>query len=245
MSVNASFRRLPQAGGKRLVQWILLLMLGLAALTVQAAPRAATGKAAASKPQVQFRTNLGDFTVELYPAAAPNTVDNFLQYVKAGHYNGTIFHRVIGNFMVQGGGYDANFVQKPTRAPLVHEGQLARKAGLRNTVGTLAMARTNDVNSATAQFFINVKDNAFLDPVLIPDGDPVPRFVYRGRTYTNLQRDQLLRHPALAGYTVFGKVVSGMDVIEKIRTAPTEAAGPFSSDVPKKAVVIESARQIK
>ena len=236
-------------GGSQVAQWVLLGMLCLTSVVAQAAPRkgaAAGGKAAAvAKPQVQFKTNMGEFTVELYPAAAPKTVENFLQYVNSGHYNGTVFHRVIDNFMVQGGGYDANLEQKPTRDPVVHEGRQALKAGLRNTVGTLAMARTSVPNSATAQFFINVKDNAFLDPTPIPDGDPVPRFVYHGKTYTNLPRAQLLRHPALAGYTVFGKVVSGMDVIDKIRTTPTGAAGPFSSDVPKKTVLIESARQIK
>lgn len=236
----------------QIAQWLLLAALCLTVAVAQAAPRkgekgAAANKAAltAAKPQVQFHTNLGDFTVELEPAAAPKTVENFLQYVNSGHYNGTIFHRVISNFMVQGGGFDTKLEQKPTRAPVVHEGRQALQAGLRNTVGTLAMARTSEMNSATAQFFINVKDNAFLDPTPIPEGDPVPRFVYHGKTYTNLPRAQLLRHPSLAGYTVFGKVISGMDVIEKIRTTPTGAAGPFSSDVPKKTVLIESARQIK
>ncbi len=235
-------------GSRKLARYVLLAVFCVAAVVAQAAPRkgsAAGHKTAAAKPQVQFRTNMGEFTVELDPAAAPKTVENFLQYVHSGHYNGTIFHRVISNFMVQGGGYDANLEQKPTRAPVVHEGRQALKAGWRNTVGTIAMARTNAPNSATAQFFINVQDNAFLDPTPIPDGDPVPQFVYHGKTYTNLPRAQLLRHPALAGYTVFGKVVSGMDVIEKIRTTPTGAAGPFGSDVPKKTVLIESARQIK
>ncbi|MDO4768862.1 MAG: peptidylprolyl isomerase [Brachymonas sp.] len=233
------------------MQWLLLAALCLGVAAVQAAPRkkasaaVTKNKVLEAKPQVLFHTNLGDFTVELEPAAAPKTVENFLQYVNSGHYNGTIFHRVISNFMVQGGGFDAKLAQKPTRAPVVHEGRQALQAGLRNTVGTLAMARTSEMNSATAQFFINVKDNAFLDPTPIPDGDPVPRFMYHGKTYTNLPRAQLLRHPGLAGYTVFGKVISGMDVIEKIRTTPTGAAGPFNGDVPKKTVLIESARQIK
>lgn len=251
MSIQTlSFARTP-TGRSKIVQWLLLVALCLGVAAVQAAPRKKTSAAATknkvveAKPQVLFHTNLGDFTVELEPAAAPKTVENFLQYVNSGHYNGTIFHRVISNFMVQGGGFDAKLNQKPTRAPVVHEGRQALQAGLRNTVGTLAMARTSEMNSATAQFFINVKDNAFLDPTPIPDGDPVPRFVYHGKTYTNLPRAQLLRHPGLAGYTVFGKVISGMDVIEKIRTTPTGAAGPFSSDVPKKTVLIESARQIK
>ncbi|HEY5582448.1 MAG TPA: peptidylprolyl isomerase, partial [Rhodoferax sp.] len=114
---------------------------------------------------VKFATTAGDFVVEVYPDKAPKTVENFLQYVKDKHYDGTIFHRVIPNFMIQGGGFDAKYVQKPTRAPVMHEGREAlAKGGPRNVTGTLAMARTSDPQSATAQFFINVKDNAFLDP---------------------------------------------------------------------------------
>jgi cyclophilin family peptidyl-prolyl cis-trans isomerase len=168
-------------------------------------------------PQVRFATSSGDFVVEVYPDKAPKTVDNFLQYVKDKHYDGTIFHRVIANFMIQGGGFDAKYAQKPTRAPVVHEGREAlEKGGPRNVVGTLAMARTSDPQSATAQFFINVKDNAFLDP--------------------NAQSP---------GYTVFGKVVSGMEVIEKIKTTPTGAGGPFGSDVPKTPLLINSATLVK
>lgn len=168
-------------------------------------------------PRVKFATSVGDFVVELYPDKAPKTVTNFLQYVTDKHYDGTIFHRVIQNFMVQGGGYDANFKEKKTRAPVVHEGREAlAKGGPRNAVGTIAMARTNDPQSATAQFFINVKDNAFLDPT-------AQQF----------------------GYTVFGKVVSGMDVIQKIRTSPTGAGGPFPSDVPQTPIVIHSATLVK
>ncbi len=228
-----------------LARRLVVALLCLAPLLSPAVVAAADDRPAAPRPQVQFHTNLGDFTVELDPAAAPKTVDNFLQYVHSGHYNGTIFHRVIGNFMIQGGGFDTSFVQKPTRAPIAHEGQQSRKAGLRNITGTIAMARTTDPNSATAQFFINVKDNPFLDPTIIPNGDPVPLFTYQGKNYTNIPRAQLLRHPALAGYTVFGKVISGMDVIDRIRITPTGAAGPFASDVPQKPVLIQSARQIK
>jgi peptidyl-prolyl cis-trans isomerase A (cyclophilin A) len=112
-------------------------------------------------------------------------------------------------------------------------------------VGTLAMARTSDPNSATAQFFVNVKDNSFLDPVVIPSGDPVPRFEYQGRVHENVPRAQLTSAPQLFGYTVFGKVVSGMDVINKIKAVPTGAGGPFPSDVPKTPVVITSARLVK
>ena len=167
--------------------------------------------------QVKFATSAGEFVVEVYPDKAPKTVANFLQYVQDKHYDGTIFHRVIPNFMIQGGGFDAKYVQKPTRAPVVHEGREAlAKGGPRNVTGTLAMARTGDPQSATAQFFINVKDNAFLDPS---------------------ERD--------FGYTVFGKVTSGMEVIQKIKAVPTGPAGPFGSDVPKAPILINSATLVK
>ena len=197
-------------------------------------------------PQVKFSTTAGDFVVEVYPDKAPKTVENFLQYVKDKHYDGTIFHRVIENFMVQGGGFDAKYAEKKGRAPVVHEGREAlEKGGSRNVVGTLAMARTNDPHSATAQFFINVKDNAFLDPTLIPLGDPVPKFEYQGRVYENTPRANLLNAPQLFGYTVFGKVVSGMDVVAKIKSTPTGAGGPFPSDVPKTPIFINSATLVK
>jgi peptidyl-prolyl cis-trans isomerase A (cyclophilin A) len=168
---------------------------------------------AQSAPKVKFATSEGDFVVEVYPDKAPKTVENFLQYVKDKHYDGTIFHRVIGTFMVQGGGFDANYAQKPTRAPVVHEGREAlSKGGDKNVAGTLAMARTNDPNSASSQFFINVKDNDFLNP-----------------------------SAQAPGYTVFGKVISGMDVVNKIKSVPTGAAGPFPTDVPKTPVLIKSA----
>ncbi|HEX5783497.1 MAG TPA: peptidylprolyl isomerase [Burkholderiaceae bacterium] len=189
--------------------------------------------------RVKLATSAGDIVLELYPQHAPKTVDNFVQYVKDKHYDGTVFHRVIDNFMVQGGGFDATLTQKKTRAPVVHEGREAlASGGLRNTVGTVAMARTNDPQSATAQFFINVKDNAFLDPTPIPPGDPVPRFEYQGRVYENTPRATLLNATQLYGYTVFGKVVSGMDVVNKIKSTPTGASGPFPSDVPKTPITI-------
>jgi peptidyl-prolyl cis-trans isomerase A (cyclophilin A) len=167
---------------------------------------------AAQAPKVKLATTAGDIVIEVYPDKAPKTVDNFLRYVKDKHYDGTVFHRVINNFMIQGGGFDKHYVQKPTRPPVVHEGREALAKGLRNVAGTVAMARTSDPNSATAQFFINVKDNAFLDPTARQDG-----------------------------YTVFGKVVSGMDVVDKIKAVPTGAGGPFASDVPLTPVVITSA----
>ena len=164
-------------------------------------------------PRVKFTTNMGEFVVEVYPDKAPKTVENFLQYVRDKHYDGTIFHRVISNFMIQGGGYDPRFSERPTRAPIVHEGRDAlAKGGPHNTVGTLAMARTNAPNSATAQFFINVVDNGFLDPT-----------------------------PQQWGYTVFGRVISGMDVVQRIRMTPTGSGGPFPSDVPRTPIVIQSA----
>jgi peptidyl-prolyl cis-trans isomerase A (cyclophilin A) len=182
-----------------------------------AAALAALPASAQDAPRVKFSTSAGDFVVEVYPDKAPKTVENFLRYVKDKHYDGTVFHRVIDNFMVQGGGYDANFAQKPTRPPVPHEGlEALAKGGPKNVVGTLAMARTNDPNSASAQFFINVKDNAFLDPT-----------------------------PQKPGYTVFGKVVSGMDVVNKIKATPTGAAGPFPSDVPRTPIVIRSAEIAK
>jgi len=207
----------------------------------------ASGSAqAVEAPKVKFSTTAGDFVVELYPDKAPRTVENFLQYVKDKHYDGTIFHRVIENFMIQGGGFDAKYVEKKTRPPIAHEGREAlEKGGPRNVVGTLAMARTGDPHSATAQFFINVKDNAFLDPTLIPPGDPVPKFEFQGRVYENVPRSQLLNAPQLFGYTVFGKVISGMDVVNKIRATPTGAGGPFPTDVPKTPVIINSATLVK
>jgi peptidyl-prolyl cis-trans isomerase A (cyclophilin A) len=223
---------------------------------VHAARRAVLGAAAAAvaalclvgpavaetAPKVKFVTSEGDFVVEVYPDKAPKTVENFLQYVKDKHYDGTIFHRVIENFMVQGGGYTAAYAEKPKRPPIAHEGREAlAKGGSKNVVGTLAMARTNDPNSASAQFFINVKDNDFLNPVVIPPGDPVAKFEYQGQTYTNVPRAQLANAPQLFGYTVFGKVVSGMDVVNKIKAVPTAAGGPFPSDAPKTPVLIKSA----
>lgn len=169
---------------------------------------AATDKTAASK--VLIKTNLGDMTVELYPDKAPKTVENFLTYVNSGFYDGTIFHRVIDNFMIQGGGFTRDLRQKPTRPAIANEA----KNGLSNLRGTLAMARTGDPNSATAQFFINVVDNPRLDYTSDANG-------------------------ATWGYCVFGKVTSGADIIDKIKAVPTGAQGPFKSDVPTTPVVIE------
>ena len=174
--------------------------------------------ASAANPQVELDTSAGTIRLELFPNAAPKTVDNFLRYVKDGHYDGTQFHRVIKGFMIQGGGYDAKFWEKPTRAPIPIESEQSVKAGLSNTPGTVAMARTGNPNSASAQFFINVADNKRLD--------------FRSADVQGY------------GYTVFGKVVDGMDVVNRIANSPTAAGGQFPSDVPTEHVIIKSARVI-
>ena len=189
----------------------LIFLVGFA-LGIVAAP------ALAANPQVELDTSAGTIKVELYPDAAPKTVENFLKYVQAGHYNGTQFHRVIKGFMIQGGGYDAEFRERPTRPPIPIESEQSVKAGLSNTPGTLAMARTGDPNSASSQFFINVADNKRLD--------------FRSADTQGY------------GYTVFGKVVSGMDVVNRIAQAPTGAGGRFPTDVPVERVVIKSARVV-
>ncbi|MDB5859022.1 MAG: peptidyl-prolyl cis-trans isomerase, cyclophilin type [Ramlibacter sp.] len=171
---------------------------------------------AADAPRVKLATSAGDIVIEVYPDMAPKTAENFLQYVRDKHYDGTIFHRVIDRFMVQGGGFDKNMNERPTRPPVVLEAREAFGKGLRNLPGTIAMARTSDPDSATGQFFINVADNSGrLDP--------------KGSN---------------AGYTVFGKVVSGMDVVNRIKGVPTGNAGPHS-DVPLTPVVITAATIVK
>ena len=177
------------------------------------AAAATSGGAVAADPQVEVKTNFGTIRLELYPDKAPLTVENFLKYVHDGHYDGTIFHRVIVNFMIQGGGFDRNYQQKKTREPIRNEAERAVKAGLKNEIGTIAMARTSNPNSATAQFFINVNDNTPLNW-----GD--------SRGDGN-------------GYAVFGKVVAGLEVVGTIANLPTGAAGPFQRDVPRDVVVIE------
>jgi cyclophilin family peptidyl-prolyl cis-trans isomerase len=184
---------------KPLELWKPLVILSVAA--------AAPGVEAAD-PQVDLKTSAGTIRLELYPSRAPKSVANFLRYVKDGHFNGTIFHRVIPDFMIQGGGFDKAMKQKDTRASIENEA----KNGLRNDLGTIAMARTNQPHSASAQWFINVKNNDFLN--------------YPGQDGW--------------GYAVFGKVVSGMDVVMKISRAPTGNAGTHQN-VPREPIVIESA----
>ncbi len=185
-----------------------LLMLALIITT------GSTARAERSKPLVKLDTSLGDITLELYPDKAPDTVANFLQYVKDGHYDGTIFHRIIPTFMIQGGGFDANMSQKPTKSPIKNEAD----NGLANDKYTVAMARTMDPNSATAQFFINVADNKFLN--------------HSAKTMQGW------------GYAVFGKVVKGQDVVDKIKAVPTTTKGMYQ-DVPVTPVVINKAAVVE
>jgi cyclophilin family peptidyl-prolyl cis-trans isomerase len=185
----------------------------------------ASGPALAANPQVELDTTAGKITLELYPEAAPKTVENFLAYVKGKQYDGTQFHRVIDGFMIQGGGFTADFSPKPTRPPIVNEAEISSKTGLKNAPGTIAMARTSDPNSATNQFFINVNDNSRLN-FRSPD-------------------------PSGIGYTVFGKVTAGMDVVNKIAKAPKGGGKPVPPgtpvdprDVPSEPIVITSAKII-
>jgi cyclophilin family peptidyl-prolyl cis-trans isomerase len=197
---------------------LLVALTGIALLAETA--RADESAAAAApethteaNPMVTLKTTLGDITIELFPDKAPETVANFLQYVDDGHYNGTIFHRVIDGFMIQGGGFTPEMQQKPTRAPIRNEAA----NGLKNERGALAMARTSEPHSATAQFFINVVDNDFLN-FRSPDRNGY-------------------------GYCVFGKVVAGMDVVDKIKAVPT-ATRLFHENVPVEPVIIREAARV-
>jgi len=190
----------------------LAIVLGVLALLAPLDALAQAAAKASAAPRVLFETSEGNITLELNPDKAPQTVANFLAYVNDGFYNGTVFHRVIDGFMIQGGGMTADLKQKPTRAPIA----LENRGGLKNERGTIAMARTGDPNSATAQFFINVVDNGRLD-------------------YPN---------PDGYGYAVFGKVVDGMSVVDKIKGAPTTSMGG-NQNVPVAAVVIRSAKVLK
>lgn len=184
-----------------------LCLLGVVGLT-----QIARGESAGEAPRVVIETNHGNIILELYPDKAPQSVENFLGYVDEGYYSGTIFHRVIDGFMIQGGGFTEDMMKKPTKNGVPNEAD----NGLRNSRGTVALARTNDPHSATSQFFINTVDNAPLDHM-----DKTPRGW---------------------GYTVFGKVVDGMDVVDAIAKAPTGTVGPFR-DVPNEKVIILSAER--
>lgn len=187
-----------------------LLSVLVACLLLLAGTATADGSADA-KPRVHLQTGAGDIVLALDPARAPKTVENFLTYVRAGFYDGTIFHRVIAGFMIQGGGYTTDYRRKDTRPPITNEAD----NGLKNRRGTISIARTGEPHSATSQFFINVVDNEALD--------------FRARTDSGW------------GYAVFGEVVGGMDVVNAIADAPTGAAGPFPTDAPQTQVVIEKA----
>ncbi len=168
-----------------------------------------------AKPLVEMQTSMGNITIQLFPEKAPKTVANFLGYVKSGFYNGTIFHRVIDDFMIQGGGYTSKYVKKATKAPIDNEAN----NGLKNTIGTIAMARTSNPNSATAQFFINTANNSFLN--------------YKAPTREGW------------GYAVFGKVVTGMKVVDKIDKVKTGEVGPFYQNAPETPIVIIKMKVIK
>ena len=206
--------RCPSLARPILVRWPLLarivaLWFAGCALALSSAPAAAAAAKAEAAPRVILVTSEGEIVLELDAERAPKSVANFLAYVRAGHYDGTVFHRVIEGFMIQGGGFTPDMKQKPTRAPIPIESQ----NGLKNVRGAIAMARTSDPNSATSQFFINVVDNPRLD---------YPSFDGHG-------------------YTVFGKVVTGMDVVDRIRVVPTTSNGPHQN-VPAQPVVIRSVR---
>lgn len=192
---------------KRLILSLFILLPTLAG--AQPAESTPSNPFEKELPTVIIHTSQGDIKVELYEDQAPVTVKNFLDYARRGYYDGTIFHRIIPGFMIQGGGFDAELTPKPTEAPIENEAD----NGLSNQRGTLAMARTNDPDSATAQFFINVVDNPALDH----------RGKQSGRTW---------------GYAVFGRVIEGMEVVDEIRFVPTEARGPHQ-DVPVEPIVIE------
>lgn len=186
---------------RTLKSWLPMVVVGVMSLT--------GSMAAYAQQKVKLATSLGDIVIQVDAEKAPKSAANFLQYVKDGHYNGTVFHRVIPDFMVQGGGMTPDLKEKQTRPPI----PLEARNGLNNTRGTVAMARTMDPNSATAQFFINVKDNDFLNAAQSRDGN---------------------------GYAVFGKVVSGMEVVDKIRAVQTGNKGPYQ-DVPVQPVIIKQA----
>lgn len=198
---------------KSLINIIFLILL---CLTIQAFGQETnkpTSESIKESVLVEMKTNVGTIVLEMNTDKAPKSVENFLRYAKDGFYDGTIFHRVINNFMIQGGGFTTDYQQKETREAIENEA----KNGLKNEAGSIAMARTSDPHSATAQFFINVADNGFLD--------------YPGQDGW--------------GYAVFGKVVKGMDVVNKIKDVRTGFGGPFPSDVPKEQVIIEKVSLIE
>jgi cyclophilin family peptidyl-prolyl cis-trans isomerase len=188
------------------------LLISTALLLGSHAARAQDSAPAAASPRVRVETTLGSFVIELDPKKAPLTVASFLEYVKAGHYTDTLFHRVVGNFVIQGGGYDTNYVEKPTRAGTPNESG----NGVSNRRGTVGLARTGDPHSGTAQFYVNLGDNAQLDP-----------------------------NPSRWGYAVFGRVVDGMTVVDDIGAVATGSAGKLDRDAPLKPVIIKRVEILK
>ncbi len=188
---------------------VLLLLLSFSGYCNEGHKHEVADKAVTTAKSVIMQTNLGNIVIELNSAKAPKSVDNFLHYVEEGFYNGTVFHRVIKNFMIQGGGFNKNYEQKKAHDPIPNEAD----NGLKNTRGTVAMARTNDPHSATAQFFINVVDNQFLN-------------------FTS-------KSTRGWGYAVFGKITEGMEIVDKIRQVETGSGGPFPTDVPQTPIIIE------
>ncbi|MGF6493320.1 peptidyl-prolyl cis-trans isomerase A (cyclophilin A) [Luteibacter sp. 621] len=193
----------------------LLLALPAAALAQQQAKPAAPAPGPVDHPRVVVHTSQGDFTLELFPEKAPKSVANFLQYVRDGFYDGTVFHRVVDGYMIQGGLYSRDLTQRRTRAPIASEAD----NGLSNLRGTVSVARGADANSGTSQFFVNLVDNRRLDYVSNQSG-------------------------LTWGFAVFGKVVQGMDTVDKIAKVPTKAQGPFVGDVPNPLVIINSAQVV-
>jgi cyclophilin family peptidyl-prolyl cis-trans isomerase len=196
--------------------WVIMLVLAMSATTWVESTAGSEEKVMERRtnPIVAMETSLGTIKIELWPAKAPVTVKNFLRYVDEGFYDGTIFHRVIDNFMIQGGGFTADMTNKPANPPIKNEA----KAELKNDRGTIAMARTRDLHSATSQFFINLKDNDFLN--------------HHDETTTGF------------GYAVFGKVIEGMDVVAKIGKVKTTTSGPYR-DVPAQPVVIKHVERLE
>ena len=197
---------------KKLLSLFLLLLVS--ACNADTAENAVPATPADDGPKVLLQTSMGEIVVQLYPEEAPQSVTNFLRYVDEGFYDGTIFHRVIDGFMIQGGGFTPAMEQKQTRAPILNEAD----NGLRNTVGTIAMARTMEPHSATSQFFINVANNSSLD--------------FREKT------------PRAWGYAVFGRVVQGMDVVKAIKSVPTTTKG-MHRDVPQQDIIITKAERLE
>ena len=191
---------------------LAILLASLLACTTVAHAQDAPAQVARETSRVRVKTNMGSFVIELDAAKAPLTVANFLEYVRAGHYNGTIFHRIVGTFVVQGGGFDEKYVEKPTRPGIPNESG----NGLSNRRGTVGLARTVEPHSGNAQFYLNLGDNATLDP-----------------------------QPTHWGYAVFGRVVAGMEVVDDIGAVATGAVGPFQHDAPLKPIVIESIEELK